>query len=62
LNIDCLPGSLAEAVSEFEQSKLVREVLGEHIFGGLVANKKVEWDMYRIQVSNYELEKYFPIL
>jgi glutamine synthetase len=62
LDIDCLPGSLEEAVKEFEKSRLAEETLGQHIFHSLIANKKVEWDRYRIHVSNYELEKYLPWL
>jgi len=62
LKIDCLPGSLEEAIREFEKSKLAKETLDEHIFHSLIANKKVEWDRYRIHVSNYELEKYLPWL
>jgi glutamine synthetase len=62
LNIDCLPGSLDEAICEFENSQLSREVLGDHVFTSLVTNKKMEWDMYRIQVSDYELQKYLPRL
>jgi len=62
LNIDCLPGSLEEAIREFEKSQLAKETLGEHIFHSLIANKKVEWDRYRIHVGNYELEKYLPWL
>ncbi|NIM97687.1 MAG: glutamine synthetase [candidate division Zixibacteria bacterium] len=62
LNIHCLPGSLEEAVGEFEKSQLAREILGEHIFESLIANKKVEWDRYRIHVSDYELRHYLPWL
>jgi glutamine synthetase len=62
LNIDCLPGTLEEAVREFEKSQLAKEILGEHIFESLVANKKVEWDQYRIHVSQYELDRYLPFL
>jgi glutamine synthetase len=62
LNIGCLPGSLEEAISEFEKSQLAKEILGEHIFNSLLANKKVEWDQYRVHVSKYELEKYLPWL
>jgi glutamine synthetase len=25
-----------------------------------VENKKIEWDMYRTHVSQYEIEKYMP--
>ncbi|MBP1727445.1 MAG: hypothetical protein H6Q51_2743, partial [Deltaproteobacteria bacterium] len=28
----------------------------------LVANKKIEWDRYRIHVSKYEVERYLPLL
>jgi len=27
-----------------------------------IANKKVEWDDYRAQVTDAEIRKYFPIL
>jgi glutamine synthetase len=57
-----LPGSLYEAIQEVEQSELVRETLGDHIFNKFVENKKIEWDMYRTHVSAYEIEKYLPIM
>jgi len=60
--IDSLPGSLGEAVAITEQSDLVREALGDHIFGKFIANKKMEWDQYRTHVSNYEIDKYLSIL
>ncbi|HET57276.1 MAG TPA: type I glutamate--ammonia ligase [Deltaproteobacteria bacterium] len=60
--IDSLPGSLGEAVSLAENSTFLKEALGDHIFEKFISNKKIEWDLYRIQVSSYELEKYLPIL
>jgi len=60
--INTLPGSLAEAVQLAEGSNLVREALGEHVFNSFIENKKKEWDMYRTQVSEYELKRYLPIL
>jgi glutamine synthetase len=60
--ITSLPGNLFEALQEVEKSELVRETLGEHIFNKFVANKKIEWDRYRTHVSQYEIEKYLPIL
>ena len=60
--ITSLPGSLFEAIQEVEKSELVRETLGDHIFSKFVANKKIEWDRYRVHVSQYEIEKYLPIL
>jgi len=60
--IESLPGNLFEAIQEVENSELVRETLGDHIFNKFIANKKIEWDRYRTHVSQYEIEKYLPIL
>ncbi len=60
--IEALPGSLGEAIAETEKSELVKQALGEHIFGKFIENKKIEWDMYRTHVSRYELEKYLPVI
>lgn len=59
--IQVLPGSLYQAILECERSELVRETIGEHIFHKFIENKKIEWEMYRIQVSNYEIERYLPM-
>ncbi len=60
--IASLPGDLAEAIAVTEKSELVREALGDHIFEKFVENKKIEWDNYRKHVSQYELDKYLPVL
>ncbi|NIQ90674.1 MAG: glutamine synthetase [Deltaproteobacteria bacterium] len=60
--ITSLPGSLFEAIQELEQSELMRETLGDHIFNKLIANKKIEWDRFRTHVSAYEIENYLAIL
>jgi glutamine synthetase len=62
LGIKSLPGSLYEALLLTEKSELVRETLGDHIFEKFIANKNIEWDKYRIHVSQFELERYLPIL
>lgn len=62
LGIEELPGSLWEAIEYAEKSELLKEVLGDHIFEQLITSKKVEWDDYRIRVTEYEIEKYLPIL
>lgn len=60
--IGTLPGSLLEAVMLAERSELVREALGAHVFDAFIKNKKIEWDNYRTQVTDYEIKKYLPIL
>lgn len=60
--IETLPDNLFEALKYFEKSKLARETLGDHIFFKFIENKKIEWDRYRMQVTDYELDNYLPIL
>jgi glutamine synthetase len=62
LGIECLPGSLIEAIEVSEKSELLKEVLGEHIFNNLIAAKKIEWDEYRKRVHEYEITTYLPVL
>lgn len=62
MNIDCLPGSLNRAIEYAEESDLLRETLGDHIFEQFIASKKVEWDDYRIQIHSFEISKYLPVL
>ena len=60
--ITSLPGSLDEATALTEKSELVKEALGDHIFGKFIENKRMEWDRYRMHVSQYELDRYLPLL
>ena len=62
LGIGTLPESLNEAISATKNSKLVRESLGDHVFNNFIENKIIEWERYRAQVTNYELEEYLPML
>jgi glutamine synthetase len=61
-DIDHLPGSLQQAIDLAEQSELLRECLGEHLFESLLVNKKIEWTNFRRHVTDYELKRYLPIL
>jgi glutamine synthetase len=60
--IGTLPASLLEAILLTEKSELVRKALGEHVFSAFIQNKKIEWDQYRTQVTEFELKKYLPVL
>lgn len=60
--IDCLPGSLIEAIEIAENSSILKKTLGEHIFNNLILGKKIEWDEYRKRVHGYELDTYLPVL
>jgi glutamine synthetase len=60
--IKSLPGSLNDALQLTENSPLVREALGDHVFEAFLVNKRKEWDMYRMNVTQWELERYLPLL
>ncbi len=60
--IGSLPMNLSDAINLTEKSELVRKALGDHLFDSFIKNKKIEWDQYRIQITEYELKKYLPIL
>jgi glutamine synthetase len=60
--ITSLPRNLDEALHAMEESELVAETLGEHVFEFFLRNKRVEWDAYRAQVTPFELERYLPLL
>ena len=55
-----LPESLYEAVNELEKDKIIREALGAHLFERFVSAKRLEWEDYRLQVTQWELDKYLP--
>jgi glutamine synthetase len=61
-NIKSLPEDLLEAIHITEKSKIVKEALGSKLFEYFIRNKKMEWDEYKAQVTQYEINKYLPIL
>ena len=61
-DVEKLPANLNEAISIMEKSELVRETLGESVFEYVLRNKRAEWLDYRRQVSQYELDRYLPVL
>lgn len=61
LKIDTLPDSLYAAILETEKSKLVKDIFGETFFSKYIRNKKAEWENYRIQVTDYEKERYLSL-
>ncbi len=60
--IQSMPASLGQAIEITEGSELVRKALGDHVFRAFVESKKIEWERYRMQVHDYELKTYLPIL
>ena len=69
-NINTLAKNLKEASEEFKRSKLVKEVLSNHLSNKMIQNAEIQWNEYKKvsgnkfkqEVSPYEIEKYLPIL
>jgi glutamine synthetase len=57
-----LPGSLNEALGLMESSELLAETLGEHVFEWFIRNKRAEWAEYKAHVTQFELDRYLPLL
>jgi glutamine synthetase len=62
MGIAPLPSSLSEAISVAEDSELLAETLGEHVFDYFLRNKRTEWQEYRTQVSTFERDRMLPVL
>lgn len=62
LGVEPLPTSLNRAIHAMERSELVAETLGEHVFEFFLRNKRREWERYSQQVTQFEIDKYLPVL
>jgi glutamine synthetase len=49
---------LGEALDELVRDDVIRDALGDHIFNHYIDAKRAEWDEYRTQVSDWEVERY----
>lgn len=57
-HIENLPESLHEAIAYMQKSDLVKEALGKNTFEYYIKAKEVEWDNYRTQVHQWEINSY----
>jgi glutamine synthetase len=62
LRIDSLPSSLKEAVDMALENRILEDVLGKSLFEKIVENKILEWERFRIRVTDYEIETYYSML
>lgn len=61
LGIRSLPASLAEAVEALTQDPLIADTLGDHIYSHFVKAKRIESDVYRQQITDWEIRHYLSI-
>jgi glutamine synthetase len=62
LGIEPLPKTLYEAINVMENSELLAETLGEHVYDFFLRNKRAEWEAYRGQVSVFERDLMLPVI
>ena len=55
-----LPGTLSDALDALEEDQVVRDALGPHVYTRFLDAKRLEWEEYRVQVTDWELDKYLP--
>jgi glutamine synthetase len=53
-----LPTSLNQAIKALEEDDVVRDALGAHTHEVFISAKRLEYEDYRLEVTNWELEKY----
>jgi glutamine synthetase len=59
--IGTLPGTLAEALDALEADEVVKGAMGPDIMDVFMRAKRAEWGQYRIQVTDWELERYLEV-
>ena len=57
-----MPTTQGRAIEAFSKSDLMKRVLGEDVWSTVLQNKRLEWDEYRSQVTDYELSRYLAVL
>jgi glutamine synthetase len=58
MNIEELPGSLAEAMHELEKDSVLQDALGPVIYEAFTRAKWAEIEEYRMKVTDWELDRY----
>ena len=58
LKIGALPHNLSAALDALEADKVICAALGDHIAEAYLAEKRAEWDVYKAQVHEWEIEEY----
>ena len=53
-----LPGSLEEALDELSNDEVIQTALGPHVTEWFLEAKRAEWNEYRMQVTDWERDRY----
>jgi len=56
--IESLPGNLEKALLCMEKDEVIKDALGQHVYTKFTEAKWIEWNKYRAQVHQWELDEY----
>lgn len=59
--LETLPGDLGEALDAFREDEVLQHALGQHVSERYLEAKTLEWEEYRLHVTEWELERYLTI-
>jgi glutamine synthetase len=59
--IENLPASIIDAVEALQSDHVICEALGEHAVAHFVEAKRIEWDLFRTTVHDWERDQYISL-
>ncbi len=61
LEIESLPENIKQAVETLMKDEVIKEALGDHVLERFIKAKNMEWDNYKAQVHEWELDNYLTV-
>ncbi len=59
--LETLPGDLGAAIAALQEDAVIQGALGQHVYERYVEAKLLEWSDYRLQVTQWELDRYLTV-
>ncbi|WP_321430205.1 type I glutamate--ammonia ligase [uncultured Methanolobus sp.] len=56
--IETLPSTISESADYLEKDELLKETFGAHVHDNILRLARAEWDAYRTQVHDWEIQRY----
>jgi len=56
-----LPSTLHNALKAMREDDVVKDALGNHLYSNFMEGKRLEWDAYRLEVSQWERDQYLEM-
>ncbi len=58
MGIGSLPNTLKDATYYLSKNEVLKEALGSHVHDNIIRLAKAEWGVYRVQVHDWEIQRY----